>query len=369
MLALPSGAVSVAVASLRLAHRTRQSAPGAKLRVDRVGRICCARRRLLGRTGGLQRRGGCRQQYPRFDYRRAQLGAELGRGATRGSLRRFRAHAARGRRQRMLRLAGFGLDLPAVGQCAEPNHERAPSMPLSPLGRVEFLDAGDVTLRTSSTNALLATRALPAVTDLIAGVVYTTRDRASDPLPAAATYTLTASGGLLRAFNVNANAPAQLGSINVGGTPLAELSSVAVRSAIALSWNPGLGHDFVYVEFRTQDGSATTRCTFRDDAGVGTVPASAFVGMGLGEVSLHRVHSEPFTSGSVDAGEVRFRFRTERDRRIYKLVPVRELLRAPANVNVPALALPFESFWAASQQLACTSAARRKDVIGVGEKG
>jgi hypothetical protein len=208
----------------------------------------------------------------------------------------------------MLRLAGFGLDLPAVGQCAEPNHERGSSTPLNPVGRVDFLDAGDVALRTSATNTLLATRALPAVTDLIAGVVYTTRDRAAEPLPAATTYTLSASGGLLRAFNVNANAPAQLGSVSVGGIALPELTSVAVRSPIALSWSPGSSRDFVYVEFTTQDGSATTRCTFRDDSGVGTVPASAFIGTGLGELSLHRVHSEPFASGSVDAGEVRFDF-------------------------------------------------------------
>ena len=89
----------------------------------------------------------------------------------------------------MLQLAGFGLDLPTVGQCAEPNRERTSNLRLSPLARVEFLDAGDVALRTRSTSALLATRALPAVTDLIAGVVYTTRDRAADPLPAAANYT------------------------------------------------------------------------------------------------------------------------------------------------------------------------------------
>jgi hypothetical protein len=207
----------------------------------------------------------------------------------------------------MLRLAGFGLDLPALGQCAEPLHERA-SIPLNPAGRVDFLDAGDVTLRTSATNALLATRALPAVTDLIAGVVYTTRDRVAEPLPAATTYTLSASGSLLRAFSVNANAPAQLNSISVGGTPLSELGSVSVHSPIALSWSPGSSRDFVYVEFTTQDGNATTRCTFRDDSGIGSVPASAFVGTGLGELSLHRVHSEPFASGSVDAGEVRFDF-------------------------------------------------------------
>jgi len=208
----------------------------------------------------------------------------------------------------MLRLAGFGLDLPALGQCAEPNHERSNSIPLNPLGRVEFLDAGDVTLKTSTTNAPLATRALPAVTDLIAGVVYTTRDRAADPLPAATTYTLAASGGLLRAFNVNASAPAQLTAVSVAGVPLSELSSVAVHEPIALTWTPGSTRDLVYVEFTSQDGSATTRCTFRDDAGLGNVPASTFARVGLGEISLHRVHSEPFASGSVDAGEVRFDF-------------------------------------------------------------
>ncbi|MET0791497.1 MAG: hypothetical protein ABW061_08240, partial [Polyangiaceae bacterium] len=54
----------------------------------------------------------------------------------------------------MLRLAGFGLDLPAVGLCGEPSHDRLRKVPLSPLGRVEFLDAGDVSLRTATTSAL-----------------------------------------------------------------------------------------------------------------------------------------------------------------------------------------------------------------------
>jgi hypothetical protein len=208
----------------------------------------------------------------------------------------------------MMRLAGFGLDLPPVGQCAEPNGDRAASVPLSPLARVEFLDAGDVTLRTATTSAALATRALPAVTDLIAGVVYTTRDRAADPLPAAANYTLSTTGGVLGAFNVNASAPPLLSGVSVGSTPLSELTTVAVQSPLALSWNRGLARDLVYIELTTQGGSATTRCTFRDDAGQGSVPAGAFVATGAGEVSLHRVHSEPFASGGVAAGEVRFDF-------------------------------------------------------------
>ncbi len=211
----------------------------------------------------------------------------------------------------MLRLAGFGLDLPAIGQCAEPNRDRSSKVPLSPFGRVEFLDAGDVSLRTSTTSALLATRALPAVTDLIAGVVYTTRDRAAEPLPASTNYTLSTSGGVLRAFSVNAAAPAQLSAVTVGGTALAELGSVAPRSPLSFSWARGQAGDLVYVELSVHDGhdgSATTRCTFSDEAGTGAVPAAAFVGVGPGELSLHRVHSEPFSSGSVDAGEVRFDF-------------------------------------------------------------
>jgi hypothetical protein len=75
-----------------------------------------------------------------------------------------------------------------------------------------------------------------------------------------------------------------------------------------LNWARGQSADWVYVELTTHDGSATTRCTFRDDAGKGSVPAGAFAGSGAGEVSLHRVHSEPFAAGGVDAGEVRFDF-------------------------------------------------------------
>jgi len=210
----------------------------------------------------------------------------------------------------MLRLAGFGLDLPVAGQCSEPSRERNGNVRLSPLARVEFLDAGDVILRTNSSSALLATRALPAVTDLISGVVYTTRDRAPEPLPAAMMYTLsTTGGGALPGFNVNAGAPPLFSGIAVGSTPLAELSAVSARAPINLSWSRGQSRDLVYVELGTKDGSLTTRCTFRDDAGIGSVPAGAFSGVGPGELSLHRVHSEPFVSpGSVDAGEVRFDF-------------------------------------------------------------
>ncbi len=84
--------------------------------------------------------------------------------------------------------------------------------------------------------------------------------------------------------------------------------SIATRTPLVLSWSPGLARDLVYVELATQNGSATTRCTFRDDAGTGSVPLGAFSAAGAGELSLHRMHSEAFTSGSVDVGEMRFDF-------------------------------------------------------------
>jgi len=208
----------------------------------------------------------------------------------------------------VLQLAGFGLDLPAIGQCSGSAHQRDNSVPLSPLGRVEFLDAGDVVVHTDSTTATLAPRAFPSVTELIAGVVYTTRDRDAQPLPAGANYTLSTSGGVLSPMSVITNAPASLVGVTVDSTTFAELHTVSQHSSINLSWEPGQPSDLVYVELTSRNGSATTRCTFRDDTGSGIVPAGAFTGVGAGDLSLHRVRSQPFASGGVDAGEVRFDF-------------------------------------------------------------
>lgn len=107
---------------------------------------------------------------------------------------------------------------------------------------------------------------------------------------------------------MTANAPPLLSGVTVDNTQLSELATIVSRSPISISWRRGSNHDLVYVELTTKDGTATTRCTFRDDAGQGSVPAGVFTGTGAGEISLHRVHSEPFTSASVDAGEVRFDF-------------------------------------------------------------
>jgi hypothetical protein len=209
----------------------------------------------------------------------------------------------------VMRLAGLGLELPAVGQCTEMSRERDPSTTLPSLARIEFLNAGDVQVSTAETSATLAPRAFPAVFDLISGVVYTTRDRSAEPLPAATRYALAAAGGVLGSFSVVADAPAPPESVRVSGVALSELSTLSVRAGLALEWQAGSAQDTIYAELSTSDGSSTLRCTLADN-GVGSIPAALFQGAGPGQLALHRLRSVPFASPAVDAGLVRFDFQT-----------------------------------------------------------
>jgi hypothetical protein len=209
----------------------------------------------------------------------------------------------------VMRLAQLGLELPDVGQCAVPARDGASSIPMNPTSRVEFLEAGDVSLKTSELSASLAPRAFPAFTDRISGVVYTTRDRTAEPLPAGTRYELFASGSFaLPAFSMAADAPPPLSEIQIQGLPVEEIAAVSPRDPLLLSWIAGNSGDLVYFEAADENGVASLVCTFRDDAGGGTVPASSIALTGSGSLSLHRVRTVPFQSPGVDAGEVRFDF-------------------------------------------------------------
>ena len=70
----------------------------------------------------------------------------------------------------------------------------------------------------------------------------------------------------------------------------------------------GEGGDVVYAELLAYDGSPSIVCTFRDEAGAGTVPAEAFAGIGTGRISVHRVRSRHFDAGAAPSGEMRFDF-------------------------------------------------------------
>jgi hypothetical protein len=209
----------------------------------------------------------------------------------------------------VMRLVGLGLELPAAGQCASRERSRQNSPALSPMGRLEFLEAGNVTLATAWATTTLAPRAFPTVTDDISGVVYTTRDRAAEPLPADVVYDIRTTGGLnVPPLALRVGAPPSPDGVTVSGAPLSELTVVSISEPIDLTWSVGGPVDIVYAELSSSDGAPSAVCSFRDDAGAGTIPAFSFSGVGEGRITLHRVRALHFEQSAIDHGELRFDF-------------------------------------------------------------
>jgi hypothetical protein len=204
-------------------------------------------------------------------------------------------------------LIGLELDLPPVDTCRASN-DRSASSSLAGMGHVEFLEAGSVSVSAADSSTDLAPRAFPTVTDFISGVMYTTRERAAEPLPPAVPYTIRASGGFeIPPLAVHANAPDALAGVTIRGVPLAEVKTILPGEPVDLTWNVGRPGDLVWLELSTPDNVSAV-CTFRDEAGVGTVPASAFTGTGNGYLSVHRTRSTDFSAQGLDRGVLRFDF-------------------------------------------------------------
>ena len=210
--------------------------------------------------------------------------------------------------EKLLELVGLRPSYPAPLTCTKLRSEKASTVPLASMGSLEFLPVGQVSLQTSGGQTALAPRAFPGVTELVSGVVYTSRDRSASQLPAETTYRVTASE--LKDLNLELKAPAELSAITVGGIPLAQVQSVALSQPIDLTWAVGDEDDWVVVELTpnaAQDGIA---CTFRDERGAGTIPVFAdrtrVAPGGTGRLTLHRVRSRAFQSEAIDLGEMRF---------------------------------------------------------------
>lgn len=204
------------------------------------------------------------------------------------------------------RVTGLDLGLPELGECAAGSAGRDGSAALSPLRRLELLDAGDVAFETTSGRVELARRAFPAVTDLMAGVVYTTRDQSAE-LPAASSYALSVGGsGELAAFELRAEAPPALESLALDGQPLAP--GVRLEKDARLSWAPGGDRDLVYVTVSSSELGSTTICTFRDSTGHGLIPARSLPPSGPGQLSVHRLRSVTLAVPTLGGGELRFDF-------------------------------------------------------------
>ena len=204
-----------------------------------------------------------------------------------------------------LRVAGLTLDLPALGQC----RKTAPgsSVAQAPLTRIELLDAGEVTLATAGNVTTLAPRAFPTITDSISGVVYTTRDRVSSPLPAASAYTVATTGGAgLGPVSGEAPAPAALSGVTLAGLAIAEVESLHSTEDLKLGWERGAAGDRVYVEIVAD--TASTLCAFRDDAGEGRIGASLLPAGSDASLTVHRLRETSFGDEALAHGELRFDF-------------------------------------------------------------
>jgi hypothetical protein len=209
----------------------------------------------------------------------------------------------------LLRLYGGGLSVPSAGQCAVVSRER--DLVVAPeLQRAEFLNAGEVSVRASNVETLLAPRAFPSSLTEIPGVVYTSRDSASDPLPGGALYALKATGSeQLAGLEIQVQAPELLTDVAVAGVPVANLSELPVQSDLAVSWKPGDAGDSVYVEVTGSIERGTLGvCAFRDSDGRGTLPRGLFGASGAGSLSFHRLREVAADARALDAAEVRFDF-------------------------------------------------------------
>ncbi len=203
------------------------------------------------------------------------------------------------------RVTGLDLGLPELGECSTASSSRDGSIPLTPLRRVELLDAGDVTLETEAGRLELARRAFPAVTDLMAGIVYTTRDQSAE-LPPNSSYSLTVAGSAqVPTFATRADAPPAFESLTVDGVPFASVTELDARSV--LSWSAGSERDTVYVSLQSAEVAGTTVCAFRDAAGQGRITERALPPVGRALLSVHRLRSV-LLNPSVGTGELRFDF-------------------------------------------------------------
>jgi hypothetical protein len=209
-----------------------------------------------------------------------------------------------------LPVAGLALDLPVAGACKRVERDPKP-VPAEELAKAELLDAGEVTLVAGGVVTTLAPRAFPSAADSISGVVYTTRDRAAEPLPAASRYTIATSGSAtLDPISVDLPAPAALVDVTVMGNPFGEVETLVVGRAVEFGWVAGAPGDIVYVLLEAD--AAATLCAYRDDGGRGTLPPSELPSAGLAALSVHRLRATPFTSAGLGRGELRFDFEISR---------------------------------------------------------
>jgi len=207
----------------------------------------------------------------------------------------------------VVRLVGLSSSAPELGQCEHVEYARASSEATAPVQHVEMLDVGDVSLMAGGRTSPLARQAFPTVTDFIAGVVYTTRDLSSAPLPPASSYSILARGAAkVPPFRIDAAAPEEITGVKFDGTDLAEISRLIRGDSIEMTWKPGEPGDRFVVEVKSSDRPSDVNCAFNDADGRARLPADVVVSGGTVRLELHRMRTVTPATQGLDRSQVEF---------------------------------------------------------------
>ncbi len=118
----------------------------------------------------------------------------------------------------VVRMVGLSPSSLEPGQCERADYAQSATEATVPVQHVEMLDVGDVTLVAGRRSSPLARQAFPTVTDFFAGVVYTTRDLSTEPVPASASYSILARGAVpIPPFRIDAASPEEPANVTLEG--------------------------------------------------------------------------------------------------------------------------------------------------------
>ena len=207
----------------------------------------------------------------------------------------------------VVRLVGLSPTSPEPGQCERVDYALSATEATVPVQHVEMLDVGDVTLIAGTHASPLARQAFPTVTDFIAGVVYTTRDLSSDPLPPSDYYSIVARGALsIPPFRIDASAPREPSNVTVDGMSLAQVTRLTRSVGVDLAWDPGKPGDRLMVEVKSPDKPNDVTCALDDTAGKGRLPPDLLISRGTVRFEIHRMRTTSATINGLDRTQVEF---------------------------------------------------------------
>lgn len=207
----------------------------------------------------------------------------------------------------IVRMVGLSPTFPEPGQCERVDYAATTTEATVPVQHVEMLDVGDVILVAGTRSSPLARQAFPTVTDFIAGVVYTTRDLSSDPLPPSSIYSIVAKGAQnIPSFRIDAGAPQEPANVTLEGVNLGQVTRLTRGIGVDVAWEPGIVGDKFLIEVKSPDKPNDVTCAFNDTSGKGRLPPDFLISRGTVRLEIHRLRTTPVTINGIDRAQVEF---------------------------------------------------------------